>query len=86
MEMKNKSKNLSNHFYMVIELDVLLYLNPVCIILFFYSIDPHHIPIGNGSDAGAASTIVKEHDKSNFVMNGTKAWMLVNKPQDLIKF
>ena len=31
--------------------------------------------IGNGSDAGAASTVVKEHDQSTYVMNGTKAWM-----------
>lgn len=33
--------------------------------------------IGNGSDAGAASTLVKEHDSSNFIMNGTKSWMYV---------
>ncbi|CAF1506321.1 unnamed protein product [Rotaria magnacalcarata] len=30
---------------------------------------------GNGSDAGAASTTVKEHDGSNYVMNGTKSWI-----------
>ncbi|CAF2439296.1 unnamed protein product [Rotaria sp. Silwood2] len=30
---------------------------------------------GNGSDAGAASTTVKEHDSSSYVINGTKSWI-----------
>jgi hypothetical protein len=63
---------------MVIKLDVSLFLNLVCycdqIELFFY-----YYSIGNGSDAGAASTTVKEHDASNYIMNGTKSWMFVTK-------
>ena len=42
----------------------------------------HHIilvlgyrSIGNGSDAGAASTLVKEYDSSTYIINGTKSWM-----------